>query len=153
MRDGLFLLPSNVPRKINKWWTQERVRTAYPGLYRVALGIYGMLPGSGSLECDIGTIGDLVTPKRSAISPGMVEAMSVVRINKNLSEEDLGKIKKWATSRARTFPTGTDMTMKSLNSHYVEEYKKEMDRDDEYGFVQDAEPKEEENDKKEVTDP
>jgi hypothetical protein len=51
-----------------------------------------MLPGSGSLESDIGGVSDLVGPQRGSLGLGMVEAMTVIRINKNLLSVDTSNI-------------------------------------------------------------
>mmetsp|Transcript_16268 Transcript_16268/g.21285 ORF Transcript_16268/g.21285 Transcript_16268/m.21285 type:complete len:167 (-) Transcript_16268:30-530(-) len=54
--------------------------------------IFGMLPGSGALECDIGGFKDIIAPKRGLLDPGMVEVLLMVRLNKPLTEYDIGKI-------------------------------------------------------------
>jgi hypothetical protein len=80
---------NNIP----KWWAKPQVKVMYPGLSRVALAIFGMLPGSGALEeeCNInigGVSDDLVGPKCGSLGLGMVETMMVIRINKDLVSVD-----------------------------------------------------------------
>ncbi len=50
----------------------------YPCLPMVAKAIFGMLPGSGALECDIGGFKDIIAPKRGLLDPGMVEVLLMV---------------------------------------------------------------------------
>ena len=144
-RDGVFKLECNRNKKINEWWCNDRVQNVFPGLSRVALGFCGMLPGSGALECDIGTITDYLTPKRSSLSPGLVEAMSVVRINKVLVEEDSSKIVKYGNDWQQKIPSREwlqdkeEVASNMLDSLFDDENQDDLNRDDEYQFVQDAE--------------
>ena len=66
----------------------------FPGLSSFALGFLSILPGSGGLECDIGSIGDIGLTKRSRLSLGMIEAMFLIKINKSLRTTDSTKIAK-----------------------------------------------------------
>jgi hypothetical protein len=70
-----------------RWGTPE-----FPCLAKVALAIFGLLPGSGALECDIGGFKDVIGPKRARLHPAAVEMHLVVNKNKDLSELDPGKL-------------------------------------------------------------
>jgi hypothetical protein len=75
---------------IAQWWDMNT--KDFPCLRMVAKAIFGMLPGSGALECDIGGFKDIIAPKRGLLDPGMVEVLLMVRLNKPLTEYDIGKI-------------------------------------------------------------
>ena len=64
---------------------------SFSGLCRVAMGFITMIPGARALECDIGSIGDIIASKRSRFSPGMIESMIMIKINKSLKIEDSTK--------------------------------------------------------------
>lgn len=72
---GLKKLDTCFELSIHKWSCDSHVSSLFPGLSRVVLGYLSMLPGSGGLKCDIGSIGDIVALKRSRLSLGMVEAI------------------------------------------------------------------------------
>jgi hypothetical protein len=77
-----------------EWWCSHTVQFEFPALSRVAVGFYGMLPGSGCLENDIGQLGHILSQKRASLSPGMAEAMMLVKLNKELRTNDVSKIPK-----------------------------------------------------------
>jgi hypothetical protein len=52
-----------------------------------------MLPGSGGLECDIGGVGDAVSPKRGSLSAGMLEAAVMVRFHKGIISSKMDDIR------------------------------------------------------------
>jgi hypothetical protein len=88
-----------------EWWCKWGCKD-FPILAKVALAIFGILPGSGGLECDIGGFKDVIGPKRSRLDPAAVEMHLVVDKNKDLSELDPGKLcqlpeKNWE----RMYPT------------------------------------------------
>jgi hypothetical protein len=74
-----------------EWWCRWGERE-FPCLAKVALAVYGLLPGSGALECDIGFFKDILPPKRSRLDPAAVEMHMVVNKNKDLAELDPGKL-------------------------------------------------------------
>jgi hypothetical protein len=74
-----------------QWWTLWGERE-FPCLTRVALALFGLLPGSGALECDIGTFKDVIPPKRARLEPAAVEMHIVVSRNKDLTELDPGRL-------------------------------------------------------------
>lgn len=53
-------------------------------LSHVAFALFGFLPGSGSLECDIGGFSDIIGQRCVSLEPGMVEASMVLNLNKDL---------------------------------------------------------------------
>jgi hypothetical protein len=79
-----------------EWWLKyaEDERINLPCLTKVALAIFGVLPGSGALECDIGGFKDILGPKRSRMDPAAVEMHLVVDKNKDLTELDPGKLER-----------------------------------------------------------
>ena len=64
----------------------------FPALSRIALAYMGMLPGSGSLECNIGGIGSLVGKSRGSLSPGMNECQMMVWLHKDLGTFNTQKV-------------------------------------------------------------
>jgi hypothetical protein len=110
--DGLCADPKCQPGTIARWWANNDALEKFPCLSRVACALYGMLPGSGGLECDIGGVSDMVQPKRGSLSAGIIEAMMSVRLNKTLVERDITIVKdlgrQWEKSipkvRDRDFP-------------------------------------------------
>ena len=85
-----------------QWWRagsigDEDVNEKFPCLTRVAAAFRGTLAGAGGLECDIGQLGNLVTPLRGRLCTGHSEMQLLIRVSKNLIEcntdniKDLGK--------------------------------------------------------------
>ena len=54
----------------------------------------GCLPGSGSLECGLGLIGDIVTPRCGRLDTGMVDAILVSRLYRGELLSNMRNIKK-----------------------------------------------------------
>jgi hypothetical protein len=75
-----------------EWWGRWGERSKLPCLTKVAFAVFGLLPGSGALECDIGGFKDILAPKRSRLDPAAVEMHLVVRKNKDLTELDPGRL-------------------------------------------------------------
>ena len=74
------------------WWGRKEQKQNYPCLALVSSQLFGFKPGSGGLECDIGGMGDVISPKRSSLSPGMVEVAMFLKLNKDLVERDPLKV-------------------------------------------------------------
>jgi hypothetical protein len=88
-----------------QWWSHWGQRE-FPCLTKVALAIFGLLPGSGALECDIGAFKDVIPPKRARLEPAAVEMHIVVGRNKDLTELDPRKIEAVPhTTWERLYPT------------------------------------------------
>jgi hypothetical protein len=68
----------------------------------VALAFFGVLPGSGALECDIGGFKDIIGPKRARMDPAAVEMHLVVNKNDDLTELEPGRLE---PSWERLYPT------------------------------------------------
>ena len=91
-KNPLRQLASYDYRTMNQWYVEPPILSKWPALARVALGFYGMVPGSGGLECDIGALSDLLSPKRSRLDPGIVEVQAMIRLNKGMQVVDSTKI-------------------------------------------------------------
>ena len=63
-----------------------------PCLAQVAGAVLACKPSSGGLECDFGTLSDVVTAKRSALDHGMVEDIMVVNVKGKLVPNDANKV-------------------------------------------------------------
>jgi hypothetical protein len=93
------------PDKAPSWWwkpEQCKVEHGYNGyryLPRVADSLFGMKPGAGGLECDIGGIADVVTARRGSLGVGMVEVAMLLKLNKTDLIRDPSKVpglgKRW----------------------------------------------------------
>ncbi len=75
--------------KLCKWWACQ---TSMPCLMQVALAIMANKPASGGLECDLGSLSDILAPKRSLLGAGLVEINMFLKINKHLIPTNLTKV-------------------------------------------------------------
>ncbi len=64
-----------------KWWAHQ---TSMPCLMQAALVIVANKPSSGGLECDLGSLSNVLAPKRSSLRAGLVEINMFLKINKHL---------------------------------------------------------------------
>ncbi len=64
-----------------KWWARQ---TNMPCLMQVALTILANKPSSGGLECDLGSLSNVLAPKRLSMRAGLVEINMFLKINKHL---------------------------------------------------------------------
>jgi hypothetical protein len=88
-----------------EWWCRWG-EGEFPCLAKVALAVFGLLPGSGALECDIGGFKDVILPKRSRMDPAAVEMHLVINKNKDLTELDPGRLVALpATEWERMYPS------------------------------------------------
>ncbi|CAK9867967.1 unnamed protein product [Sphagnum jensenii] len=56
--------------KLCKWWAHQ---ISMPCLMQAALAILANKPSSGGLECDLGSLSDILVPKRSSLRANLVE--------------------------------------------------------------------------------
>ncbi len=54
-----------------------------PCLMQAALAILANKPFSGGLECDLGSLSDVLAPKQSSLRAGLVEMNMFLKINKH----------------------------------------------------------------------
>ncbi|CAK9877212.1 unnamed protein product [Sphagnum jensenii] len=64
-----------------KWWARQ---TSMPCLMHAVLTILANKPSSGGLECDLGSLSNVLAPKRSSLRAGLVEINMFLKINKHL---------------------------------------------------------------------
>ncbi len=64
-----------------KWWARQ---TSMPCLMQAAPAILANKPSSGELECDLGSLSDVLAPKRSSLRASLVEINMFLKINKLL---------------------------------------------------------------------
>ncbi len=64
-----------------KWWARQ---TSMPCLIHAALAILANKPSLGGLECDLGSLSNVLVPKRSSLRAGLVEINMFLKINKHL---------------------------------------------------------------------
>ncbi|CAK9211981.1 unnamed protein product [Sphagnum troendelagicum] len=64
-----------------KWWVRQ---TSMPCLMQAALAILANKPSSGGLKCDLGSLSDVLAPKRSLLRAGLVEINMFLKINNHL---------------------------------------------------------------------
>ncbi|CAK9275004.1 unnamed protein product [Sphagnum jensenii] len=72
-----------------KWWARQ---TSMPCLMQAALAILANKPSSGGLECDLGSLSDVMAPKRSSLCAGLVEINMFLKINKHLIPTNLTEV-------------------------------------------------------------
>jgi hypothetical protein len=75
--------------KLCKWWARQ---TNMPCLMHVALTILANKPSSSGLECDLGSLSDVLAPKRSSLRAGLVEINMFLNINKRLIPTNLTEV-------------------------------------------------------------
>jgi hypothetical protein len=64
-----------------KWWARQ---TNMPCLMQAALAILANKPFSGGLECDLGSLSDVLAPKQSSMCADLVKINMFFKINKHL---------------------------------------------------------------------
>jgi hypothetical protein len=67
--------------EVCKWWARQ---TSMPCLVQAALAILASKPSLGGLECNMGSLSDVLAPKRSSLRAGLVEINMFFKINKHL---------------------------------------------------------------------
>ncbi len=64
-----------------KWWARQ---TSVPCLMQAILAILANKPSSGGLECDLGSLSDVLAPKQLSLRAGLVEINMFLKIHKHL---------------------------------------------------------------------
>jgi hypothetical protein len=65
-----------------KWWAHQ---ISMPCFMQAALAILANKPSSGGLKCDLGSLSDVLAPKRSSLRAGLVEINMFLKINKHFT--------------------------------------------------------------------
>lgn len=72
----------------DKWWADKAQTQRMPCLAQTALALLACKPSSGGLECDLGSMSDVLAPKRSSLRAGLTEVNLFLKINKHLMPTD-----------------------------------------------------------------
>jgi hypothetical protein len=72
------------PHDICTWWGSKQQYESMPCLSQVSLALLANKMSSGGLECDIGSMNDVIAPKRSTLRAGLIEVNMFLKLNKNL---------------------------------------------------------------------
>ena len=79
-----------VSGELIQWWHTQRM--TMPCLSQVASALLACKAGSGGLECDFGSLGDILCPKRSSLGSGYVEATMMLKLNKDMVSSNPVKV-------------------------------------------------------------
>jgi hypothetical protein len=74
------------PEDLPDWYITNSKKI--PCLAQAALALFGNNASSGGLECDLGSMSEVLAPKRASLKPGMVEICMFLKINKELMPVD-----------------------------------------------------------------
>ncbi len=72
-----------------KWWACQ---TSMPCLMQAALAILANKPSLGGLECDLGSLSDVLAPKRLSLHADLVEINMFLKINKHFIPTNLAEV-------------------------------------------------------------
>jgi hypothetical protein len=72
------------PNEFCTWWGSQHQFDVMPALSQVALALFANKVSSGGLECDIGSMNDMIAPKRSTLRAGLIEVNMFLKLNSNL---------------------------------------------------------------------
>jgi len=78
-KTNIELWPESV--ELCNWWARQ---TSMPCLMQAALAILANKPSSGGLKCNLGSLSDVLAPKRSSLRADLVEINMFLKINKHL---------------------------------------------------------------------
>lgn len=81
------------PNTVLAWYNQPIQLTNLPCLSQVASALYALKPSSGGLECDLGSMNDVLCPKRASLGAGYVEVEMMLRLNRHLIPSDPLRVK------------------------------------------------------------
>jgi hypothetical protein len=93
-----------------KWWARQ---TSMPCFMQATLAILANKPSSGGLECDLGSLSDVLAPKRSSLRVDLVEINMFLKINKHLIPTNptkvapLDKKLNWKKQHSKAASNGT----------------------------------------------
>ncbi len=109
-------------KKTLEWRISRCAKKNLPCLSQVVQAFLACMPSSGGLECDFGSIKDVLKPKRAALGQGFIEVEMMLKLKKHLSFSNLEKVRKlsnamWTDSISKrlVFP-GDDVDDESTDS-------------------------------------
>ena len=111
------------PEALVAWWAEPAQTRKMPCMSQVAAALLSAKASTGGLECDLGSMNDVISSKRVSLGPGFVEASMMMKLNKHLIDIDPKKVKPLSPSTWKEhIPKRPDFADESSSSDEDDEH-------------------------------